>query len=316
MEKALRSFWEEILSFGVIAARTLSPSRLGPRLPQGEPYKILGNWVPPAALGSVQLQGQQVLRQGASPESSSPVMAQELYHPEFSRAGKKAGLQVWRIEKLELVPVPRSAYGDFYVGDAYLVLHTSKACRGFTYRLHFWLGKGRGRPTWTPQVREGRGRGELRLPCCEEGGCKRARPGDLASVAPPRGRAFGAGHLLPAANPGLSEVGSTLIPLTLTFAGSISRVWGSFRPLSPSTSKPRCLAEPLLGTPTWALAKSRSPADKFSPGFPLGEEMKSNNSVASPAAGERFYFVCWLIIPPPPRLRISLLIAVIPVWLL
>lgn len=71
-------------------------------------------------------------------------MAQELYHPEFARAGKKAGLQVWRIEKLELVPVPRSAYGDFYVGDAYLVLHTSKACRGFTYRLHFWLGKGRG----------------------------------------------------------------------------------------------------------------------------------------------------------------------------
>ncbi|KAK1334869.1 hypothetical protein QTO34_004440 [Cnephaeus nilssonii] len=68
-------------------------------------------------------------------------MAQELYHPEFARAGKKAGLQVWRIEKLELVPVPRSAYGDFYVGDAYLVLHTSKACRGFTYRLHFWLGR-------------------------------------------------------------------------------------------------------------------------------------------------------------------------------
>lgn len=71
-------------------------------------------------------------------------MAQELYHREFARAGKKAGLQVWRIEKLELVPVPQSAYGDFYVGDAYLVLHTSKACRGFTYRLHFWLGKGSG----------------------------------------------------------------------------------------------------------------------------------------------------------------------------
>ena len=71
-------------------------------------------------------------------------MAQELYHREFARAGKKAGLQVWRIEKMELVPVPRSAYGDFYVGDAYLVLHTTKACRGFTYRLHFWLGRGCG----------------------------------------------------------------------------------------------------------------------------------------------------------------------------
>ncbi|KAB1276295.1 Adseverin [Camelus dromedarius] len=68
-------------------------------------------------------------------------MAQALYHKEFARAGKQAGLQVWRIEKLELVPVPENVYGDFYVGDAYLVLHTAKASRGFTYRLHFWLGK-------------------------------------------------------------------------------------------------------------------------------------------------------------------------------
>lgn len=73
-------------------------------------------------------------------------MAQGLYHEEFARAGKQAGLQVWRIEKLELVAVPESAYGDFYVGDAYLVLHTTQASRGFTYRLHFWLGERRGRP--------------------------------------------------------------------------------------------------------------------------------------------------------------------------
>lgn len=85
-----------------------------------------------------------------------PVMAQELYHAEFARAGKKAGLQVWRIEKLELVPVPKSAHGDFYVGDAYLVLHTTKACRGFTYRLHFWLGKGGGQPN-RDATRSGRG---------------------------------------------------------------------------------------------------------------------------------------------------------------
>lgn len=70
-------------------------------------------------------------------------MAQELQHPEFARAGQQAGLQVWRVEKLELVPVPQSAHGDFYVGDAYLVLYTAKASRGFSYRLHFWLGKRR-----------------------------------------------------------------------------------------------------------------------------------------------------------------------------
>lgn len=70
-------------------------------------------------------------------------MAQELQHPEFARAGQQAGLQVWRVEKLELVPVPQGAHGDFYVGDAYLVLHTAKSSRGFSYRLHFWLGKQR-----------------------------------------------------------------------------------------------------------------------------------------------------------------------------
>ena len=88
-------------------------------------------------------------------------MAQGLYHEEFARAGKRGGLQVWRIEKLELVPVPESAYGDFYVGDAYLVLHTTRASRGFTYRLHFWLGKrpagrgagsGRGEAAWGLRV--------------------------------------------------------------------------------------------------------------------------------------------------------------------
>nr|XP_002713820.1 scinderin isoform X1 [Oryctolagus cuniculus] len=68
-------------------------------------------------------------------------MARELYHEEFARAGKQAGLQVWRVEQLELAPVPESAHGDFYVGDAYLVLHTVQTSRGFAYRLHFWLGK-------------------------------------------------------------------------------------------------------------------------------------------------------------------------------
>ncbi|XP_076978784.1 scinderin isoform X1 [Tamandua tetradactyla] len=68
-------------------------------------------------------------------------MAGELRPAEFAGAGEKAGLQVWRVERLELVPVPASAHGDFYVGDAYLVLCTLQTGRGFAYRLHFWLGK-------------------------------------------------------------------------------------------------------------------------------------------------------------------------------
>ncbi|XP_072506900.1 scinderin [Notamacropus eugenii] len=67
---------------------------------------------------------------------------QQLYHKEFARAGLQPGLQVWRIEKMELAPVPTEQYGTFYVGDAYLVLYTRQGSRkDLTYRLHFWLGK-------------------------------------------------------------------------------------------------------------------------------------------------------------------------------
>ncbi len=43
-----------------------------------------------------------------------------VYHPEFERAGKEPGLQVWRIEKFDLVAVPENLYGGFYTGDAYM----------------------------------------------------------------------------------------------------------------------------------------------------------------------------------------------------
>ncbi|XP_062979609.1 scinderin [Elgaria multicarinata webbii] len=65
----------------------------------------------------------------------------ELYHKEFANAGQRAGLQIWRIEKLDLVPVPEPLHGNFYVGDAYLVLHTFKRSSATFYNLHYWLGK-------------------------------------------------------------------------------------------------------------------------------------------------------------------------------
>ena len=64
-----------------------------------------------------------------------------VFHPEFERAGQRAGLQVWRVESPDLVPVPESLYGGFYSGDAYLVLHTTKnRGGGLQYDLHFWQG--------------------------------------------------------------------------------------------------------------------------------------------------------------------------------
>ncbi|XP_064165456.1 gelsolin-like isoform X4 [Anguilla rostrata] len=64
-----------------------------------------------------------------------------VYHPEFERAGQQPGLQVWRIEKMDLVAVPTNLYGGFYTGDAYLILNTIKQRSGnLQYDLHFWLG--------------------------------------------------------------------------------------------------------------------------------------------------------------------------------
>ncbi|MGH0156803.1 UNVERIFIED_CONTAM: hypothetical protein FKN15_032476 [Acipenser sinensis] len=64
-----------------------------------------------------------------------------VHHPEFEKAGQQAGLQVWRIEKMDLVPVPQKLYGDFFTGDAYVIMNTVKQRSGqLQYDLHFWLG--------------------------------------------------------------------------------------------------------------------------------------------------------------------------------
>ncbi|XP_034548396.1 gelsolin-like isoform X2 [Notolabrus celidotus] len=64
-----------------------------------------------------------------------------VYHPEFERAGQEEGLQVWRVEKMDLVLIPKSLYGGFYTGDAYLVLNTMVSRSGSKqYDLHYWQG--------------------------------------------------------------------------------------------------------------------------------------------------------------------------------
>ncbi|XP_058829411.1 gelsolin, cytoplasmic isoform X1 [Topomyia yanbarensis] len=62
-------------------------------------------------------------------------------HPAFENAGTSEGLEVWRIENFEPVPVPKKTYGKFYTGDSYIVLNT-KVTRGkaFSWDIHFWLG--------------------------------------------------------------------------------------------------------------------------------------------------------------------------------
>ncbi|XP_078264370.1 scinderin like b [Rhinoraja longicauda] len=58
-------------------------------------------------------------------------------HAEFENAGKKPGIAIWRIEKLNPVPVPENVHGNFYTGDAYIVLYTTP---DFAHSIHLWLG--------------------------------------------------------------------------------------------------------------------------------------------------------------------------------
>uniref|UniRef100_A0A8C2IGE5 Macrophage-capping protein n=1 Tax=Cyprinus carpio TaxID=7962 RepID=A0A8C2IGE5_CYPCA len=60
-----------------------------------------------------------------------------LMFPEFETAGKAPGLQIWRIENMDLKPVPKTLYGNFYTGDAYLLLYTTTAP---SYYIHMWMG--------------------------------------------------------------------------------------------------------------------------------------------------------------------------------
>lgn len=60
-------------------------------------------------------------------------------HKAFETAGKEPGLQVWRVEKMDLKPVPAGLHGDFFTGDCYIVLYTTPAP---SYNVHSWLGNG------------------------------------------------------------------------------------------------------------------------------------------------------------------------------
>ncbi|XP_075465787.1 villin-1 [Ascaphus truei] len=50
------------------------------------------------------------------------------------------GLQIWRIESMQMIPVPEKTYGNFCDGDCYMILMTHKTGNNFTYDIHFWIG--------------------------------------------------------------------------------------------------------------------------------------------------------------------------------
>lgn len=61
--------------------------------------------------------------------------------PAFQGAGTKGGLEIWCIENLRLVRVPRASHGKFYSGSAYIALNTVVGKSGSPqHSIHYWLG--------------------------------------------------------------------------------------------------------------------------------------------------------------------------------
>ncbi|GAV87443.1 LOW QUALITY PROTEIN: Gelsolin domain-containing protein/VHP domain-containing protein, partial [Cephalotus follicularis] len=59
--------------------------------------------------------------------------------PAFQGVGQRLGTEIWRIENFQPVPLPKSDYGKFYMGDCYI---TSPGKGGaYLYDIHFWIGK-------------------------------------------------------------------------------------------------------------------------------------------------------------------------------
>ncbi|KAL5006142.1 hypothetical protein ScPMuIL_017300 [Solemya velum] len=61
--------------------------------------------------------------------------------PAFRSVTKgKTGFYIWRIENMNVVPVPREQYAKFYQGDSYIVLSVKDAKGALESHVHFWLG--------------------------------------------------------------------------------------------------------------------------------------------------------------------------------
>jgi len=61
---------------------------------------------------------------------------------QWGKAGSAVGLEIWRIEKLKVVPQPKTSYGAFYAGDSYIVLNTFNppGLKTLAWDIHFWIG--------------------------------------------------------------------------------------------------------------------------------------------------------------------------------
>mmetsp|Transcript_10820 Transcript_10820/g.14042 ORF Transcript_10820/g.14042 Transcript_10820/m.14042 type:complete len:834 (+) Transcript_10820:53-2554(+) len=58
----------------------------------------------------------------------------------FTGAGQAPGLELWRIEQMKPVKIPK-VDGKFFSGDCYILLSTTMKGNALQWNIHFWLGK-------------------------------------------------------------------------------------------------------------------------------------------------------------------------------
>ncbi|XP_072009940.1 villin-like protein isoform X2 [Engystomops pustulosus] len=58
----------------------------------------------------------------------------------LANISRKPGLQIWSIEKMQMVPLPEKAYGSFFEGDCYIILYIKQSSSGTSSDLHYWIG--------------------------------------------------------------------------------------------------------------------------------------------------------------------------------
>ena len=60
----------------------------------------------------------------------------ELLDEKFKNVRKSAGMQIWRIEQLEMKEIPEADYGIFFGGDSYILMKTiEKRCKMQTKKM-------------------------------------------------------------------------------------------------------------------------------------------------------------------------------------
>ena len=61
--------------------------------------------------------------------------------PAWEGAGAKPGVQVWRIEQFQVIPVASETHGQFHKGDSYIVLSTEETAVGkLLHTIFFYIG--------------------------------------------------------------------------------------------------------------------------------------------------------------------------------